>query len=194
MSEAFTKMSEDTSIDVEKSELMSYINDAIAKIVADKELSKVSSISRSNPEKVAKILYLSALGMSQTSIVRKCNYNRNTVINVLVDYADYKNQFRELGGKLSAKSYMNLESLEEDMIQVVRERMQTGEYEPSAKDIKDISIAKINSSRQALTARGEVSTITESRNAVTQEDYEDTLKAARERIEQLKRVEEVIDE
>ena len=194
MSEAFTKMSEDTSIDAEKSELMSYINDAIAKIVADKELSKVSSISRSNPEKVAKILYLSALGMSQTSIVRKCNYNRNTVINVLVDYADYKNQFRELGGKLSAKSYMNLESLEEDMIQVVRERMQTGEYEPSAKDIKDISIAKINSSRQALTARGEVSAITESRNAVTQEDYEDTLKAARERIEQLKRVEEVIDE
>ena len=170
MSEAFTKMSEDTSIDAEKSELMSYINDAIAKIVADKELSKVSSISRSNPEKVAKILYLSALGMSQTSIVRKCNYNRNTVINVLVDYADYKNQFRELGGKLSAKSYMNLESLEEDMIQVVRERMQTGEYEPSAKDIKDISIAKINSSRQALTARGEVSAITESRNAVTQED------------------------
>ena len=73
MSEAFTKMSEDTSIDAEKSELMSYINDAIAKIVADKELSKVSSISRSNPEKVAKILYLSALGMSQTSIVRKCN-------------------------------------------------------------------------------------------------------------------------
>tara|TARA_Y100000114_G_C11669148_1_gene282910 strand:+ start:185 stop:769 length:585 start_codon:yes stop_codon:yes gene_type:complete len=194
MSEAFTKMSEDTSIDAEKSELMSYINDAIAKIVADKELSKVGSISRSNPEKVAKILYLSALGMSQTSIVRKCNYNRNTVINVLVDYADYKNQFRELGGKLSAKSYMNLESLEEDMIQVVRERMQTGEYEPSAKDIKDISIAKINSSRQALTARGEVSAITESRNAVTQEDYEDTLKAARERIEQLKKVEEVIDE
>ena len=194
MSEAFTKMSEDTIIDAEKSELMSYINDAIAKIVVDKELSKVSSISRSNPQKVAKILYLSALGMSQTSIVRKCNYNSHTVINVLVDYADYKNQFRELGGKLSAKSYMNLESLEEDMIQVVRERMQTGEYEPSAKDIKDISIAKINSSRQALTARGEVSAITESRNAVTQEDYEDTLKAARERIEQLKRVEEVIDE
>ena len=63
MSEAFTKMSEDTIIDAEKSELMSYINDAIAKIVADKELSKVSSISRSNPEKVAKILYLSALGI-----------------------------------------------------------------------------------------------------------------------------------
>ena len=57
MSEAFTKMSEDTSIYAEKSELMSYINNAIAEIVADKELSKVSSISRSIPQKVAKILY-----------------------------------------------------------------------------------------------------------------------------------------
>ena len=185
---------EDSDFNVEKAELMNYINDAIMKIAASKEQEQVNSISRNNPEKVAKILYLSALGVSQTSIVRKCNYNRHTVINVLVDYADYKHQFRELGGKLSAKSYLNLESLEEDMIQVVRERMQTGEYEPSAKDIKDISIAKMNSNRQALTARGEVSTITENRNAVTQEDYEDTIRAAKERIEKMKRVEEVIDD
>ena len=189
-------MKEDSIVEdsKEKEQLMSYINNAIMEIAAEKEGRQANSISRSNPEKVAKILYLSALGLSQTSIVRKCNYNRNTVINVLVDYADHKHQFRELGGKLSARSYMNLESLEEDMIQVVRERMQTGEYEPTAKDIKDISIAKINSSRQALTARGEVSAITENRNAVTQEDYEDTLEAARKRIEQLKKVEEVIDE
>ncbi len=185
---------EDSDFNVEKAELMNYINDAIMKIAASKEQEQVNSISRNNPEKVAKILYLSALGVSQTSIVRKCNYNRHTVINVLVDYADYKHQFRELGGKLSAKSYLNLESLEEDMIQVVRERMQAGEYEPSAKDIKDISIAKMNSNRQALTARGEVSTITENRNAVTQEDYEDTIRAAKERIEKMKRVEEVIDD
>lgn len=188
-------MNEDIVIEdsEEKEELMNFINNAIMDMAAEKEKDKANSISRSNPEKVAKILYLSALGVSQTSIVRKCNYNRNTVINILLDYADYKNQFRELGGKLSAKSYMNLESLEEDMVQVVRERMQTGEYEPTAKDIKDISIAKMNSNRQALTARGEVSAITENRNAITQEDYEDTLKAARERIEKLKKVEEVID-
>ena len=52
----------------------------------------------------------------------------------------------------------------------------------------------MNSNRQALTARGEVSTITENRNAVTQEDYEDTIRAAKERIEKMKRVEEVIDD
>ena len=97
---------EDSDFNVEKAELMNYINDAIMKIAASKEQEQVNSISRNNPEKVAKILYLSALGVSQTSIVRKCNYNRHTVINVLVDYADYKHQFRELGGKLSAKSYL----------------------------------------------------------------------------------------
>lgn len=176
----------------DKEELQEQIKLAIAEVAADKEMRKVKSLSRYNPERVAKVLYLSSIGVSQSSIVRKYDIPRQVVINVLVDYADYKNKFRELGGKLSARSYVDLESLEEDIIQSVRERIQTGEYEPSPKDIKEISIAKSNSARQALTARGEASAITENRSVVTQEDYNDTIKAAERRLKQIKEA-EVID-
>ena len=166
---------------VEK-ELEEEIKLAITQVAESKELAKVRSLSRHAPEKVAKILYLHSIGVSQTSMVRKYGFDRGTIINTLVDYADYKSAFRELGGQLSAKSYVNLESLEEDLIETVREKIHTGEYEPTPRDIKEISIAKANAARQALTARGEASSITESRNVVTQEDYEETIKKAKERL------------
>ena len=176
----------------EKDELQDEIRAAIEEVAKDKELLKVKSLSRYNPERVAKVLYLYSIGVSQTSIVRKYDIPRPVVIGILVDYADYKDKFREMGGKLSARSYVNLESLEEDVVQSVRERIQTGEYEPTPKDIKEISIAKSNSARQALTARGEASAITENRSVVTPEDYHDTIKAAEARIKQIKEA-EVID-
>ena len=166
---------------VEK-ELEEEIKLAIAQVAEGKELAKVRSLSRHAPEKVAKILYLHAIGVSQTAMVRKYGFDRGTIINTLVDYADYKSAFRELGGQLSAKSYVNLESLEEDLIESVREKIHTREYEPTPRDIKEISIAKANAARQALTARGEASSITESRNVVTQEDYEETIRKAKERL------------
>jgi hypothetical protein len=187
----FTVMS---SEEEEREELEKEIGEAIMQIAEDKEMQQIKSLSRYNPAKVAKILYLSSIGVSQTQLVKKYGHDRSTVINILVDYADFKNRFRELGGKLSARSYVDLESLEEDIIQSVRERIQTGEYEPSPKDIKEISIAKANSARQALTARGEVSTITENRNMVTQEDYDETIAAAKKRLAEMKKVDgEVID-
>ena len=163
-------------------ELEEEIKLAITQVAESKELAKVRSLSRHAPEKVAKILYLHAIGVSQTAMVRKYGFDRGTIINTLVDYADYKNAFRELGGQLSARSYINLESLEEDLIETVREKIHTGEYEPTPRDIKEISIAKANAARQALTARGEASSITESRNVVTQEDYEETIRKAKERL------------
>ena len=172
-------------------ELKTEINKAISQVAELKELTKSRSLSREKPEKVAKILYLHSIGVSQTQMIRKYGFDRGTILNVLVDYADYKNTFRELGGQLSARSYVNLESLEEDLIQNVREQIQTGEYQPTPRDIKEISIAKANSARQALTARGEASSITENRNIVTQEDYEETIQKAKERIKLIKG--EVID-
>lgn len=163
-------------------ELEEEIKLAITQVAESKELAKVRSLSRHAPEKVAKILYLHAIGVSQTAMVRKYGFDRGTIINTLVDYADYRSAFRELGGQLSAKSYVNLESLEEDLIETVREKIHTGEYEPTPRDIKEISIAKANAARQALTARGEASSITESRNVVTQEDYEETIRKAKERL------------
>ena len=111
---------------------------------------------------------------------------------MLTDYADYLGKFRELGGKLSARSYINLESLEEDMVEALRLKMEAG-YVPDFKDLKEISIAKSNSQRQAMTARGEASNITEERKVYTQEDYEDTLKAVRERLKKKQKPADIID-
>ena len=171
------------------------IQDAILEIRDKKITEGCKSLSRINPTKVAKVLHLASLGVSQSSMVRHHNLNRSTIISVLMDYADYIGKFRELGGKLSGRSYLNLESLEEDIVEALRRKMDEG-YVPEFKDLKEVSIAKTNSHRQAMTARGEVSKIVEERKIVSQEDYEDTLKAAKERLAKLKQVEdvEVIDE
>jgi hypothetical protein len=67
--------------------------------------------------------------------------------------------------------------------------------EVSFRDLKELSIAKANASREALTARGEATSITEDRKVITQEDYEATIQAAKDRIAKAKKVdpEEVID-
>ena len=163
------------------------IQDAILEIREKKITEGCKSLSRLNPTKVAKVLHLTSLGVSQSSMVRHHNLNRSTIISVLMDYADYMGKFRELGGKLSGRSYLNLESLEEDIVEALRRKMDEG-YVPEFKDLKEVSIAKTNSHRQAMTARGEVSKIVEERKIVSQEDYEDTLKAARERLAKLKQV------
>jgi len=84
---------------------------------------------------------------------------------------------------------MQLSSLEEDLVDKVRDRLENDpEMEVSFKDIKELSIAKSNAFRETMTTRGEASSISEERKVITQEDYEDTLKAARERLEAMKRV------
>ena len=170
-----------------KEELISQISDSIQDIVKDKEAIQARSLSRHNPEKVAEILYLYSTGSSQTRIVKKYGMDRGTVISVLTDYADHLGKFRDLSGKIAAQNYLNLSSLEEDLIEKVRDRMENDpEMEVSFKDLKELSIAKANASREALTARGEATQITEDRKVFTQDDYEATIKAARERIQKAK--------
>ena len=157
----------------------------------NKSVLQKKSISRYNPEKVAEILYLFSIGNSQTRIIRKYGFDRNSVVSVLVDYADYFGKFKEISGQIAAKSYMNLSSLEEDLVDAVRGRMESGEIDVTFRDLKELSIAKANAGREALTARGEATQITEDRKTYTQKDYEDTLKAAKDRIKEIKG--EVID-
>lgn len=176
-----------------KEKLSSEINSAIQDIALKKEVQGIKSLSRYNPDKVAKILYLFSTGVSQTSMVRKYGLDRDTVVNTLVDYADYKNKFRELGGKLSAKNYINMTSLSEDLVENIRTRVESGDIEPSIRDLKDLSIAMANSSREALTARGEVSNISEERKVYTQDDYKDTIKAVEERLKQIKNADLIED-
>jgi hypothetical protein len=176
----------------DKEELIQEIAESIREVAHSKELMKRGSLSRHNPEKVAKLLYLYSIGTSQTRLVRKYGYERNTVVSILADYADYLGKFRELSGKVAAKNYLSMSSLEEDLIQQVRDRMETGELEPTFRDLKELSIAKANSAREALTARGEATQITEDRKVYTQEDYEETIEAAKARLKQIKDA-EVID-
>jgi hypothetical protein len=82
-----------------------------------------------------------------------------------------------------------MSSLEEDLIEVVRDRLESGELEATFRDLKELSIAKANAAREALTARGEATNITEDRKVYTQEDYEATAKAAEDRIRKLKEAE-----
>jgi hypothetical protein len=178
---------------MQKEELIEDIVNSIREVTDQKEALQVKSLSRHNPEKVAEILYLHSIGNSQTRMVKKYGFNRETVISVLTDYADYTGKFRELAGRLAAKNYLNLSSLEEDLIEKVRERMENDpDMEVSFKDLKEISIAKANASREALTARGEATQITEDRKVYTQDEYEATIRAARERIQKAKEA-EVID-
>jgi hypothetical protein len=176
---------------MEKEELMKEITQAIQEVASKKDALQKKSISRYKPEKVAEILYLYSIGNSQTRMIRKYGFDRNSVVSVLVDYADYFGKFKELSGAIAAKNYMNLSSLEEDLVDAVRVRMESGELEVTFRDLKELSIAKANSIREALTARGEATNITEDRKVYTQDDYEDTLKAAKDRLKKIKG--EVID-
>mgnify|MGYP003123944445 CR=1 FL=1 len=165
----------------EKTELVEQIAKSIREVADNKELNQIGSLSRHN-----------SIGTSQTRLVRKYGYERSTVISVLTDYADHVGKFKDMAGKIAAKNYFNMSSLEEDLIQEVRNRMETGQLEPTFRDLKELSIAKANAAREALTARGEATNITEDRRVYTQEDYEETIKAARERIKKIKDA-EVID-
>lgn len=181
---------------MDKEVLLTEIANSIRSVAEKKEALQLKSLSRHNPEKVAEMLYLYSVGNSQTRMVKKYGFDRETVISVLTDYADHLGQFRELSGRIAAKNYLNLSSLEEDLIEKVRDRMETDpEMEVGFKDLKEISIAKANAAREALTARGEATQITEDRKVYTQDDYEATIKAAKDRIAQAKQaqVEEVID-
>jgi hypothetical protein len=178
-----------------KEALMQEIQGAIWEVADKKEIAQVRSLSRHNPEKVASILYLYSTGNSQTRIVKKYGIDRETVISVLSDYTDHLGKFRDLSGKIAAKSYLNLSSLEEDLINSVREDLESGELKPTVRDLKEISISVSNAARQAFTARGEATQITEDRQVITQEDYDETIRAAKERIQKLKQAEVVeIDE
>ena len=171
----------------EKESLLSEIQQSIHEVANEKRGLKLKCLSVYDPAKVAKLLYLYSTGSSQTRLVRHYGFERDTVISVLTDYADHMGTFKELSGRIAAKNYLNLSSLEEDLIDKVRDRLENDpEMEVGFKDIKELSIAKSNASREAMTARGEATHITEDRKVYTQDDYEATIAAARKRIEQAK--------
>lgn len=172
-----------------KQELFEDINAAVIEYAKEYEVKKLKCLERYDPEKVATILFLSAQGKSINNMVSKYGFKHETVQRVLVSYSDHMGKWRELGGQLAAYSYLNITSLEEEIINDVRSRMQSGELKPTFKDIKDISIAKSNSSREAMLARGEATSISREEKVYTDEDYKSLMEKAKSKIKQA----EVID-
>ena len=171
-----------------KQSLSEGINNAINVYVDYAKTEGIKALESYDPHKVALILMAFSQGKTQTHIVKKMGINRDTVVRILTTYADHRGEWRETGGRLAAYNYMNMSSLEEDMITSVREQMDEGSLKPTFRDIKELSIAKTNASREALVARGEATSRTEVREW-SDEDYKELQERAQEALKGMKVIE-----
>ena len=170
------------------SELKESIAEAVHEFAKKKKLEGIKSLSRHNPKKVGLILYLFSQGVSQSQMVKKYHLSHGTIKHTLIEYADYTGKWVELGTKLSKMLFLELSSLLEDMIDQVRERLRSGELKPTFRDLMYISIALDKAWQQADRARDRSDEVNPERPMVTQQDYEETLTAARKRMAELKAV------
>ena len=169
-------------------ELKKDIAIAVHEFAKQKKLEGIKSLSRYNPKKVGLILYLWSQGVSQSQMVKKYHLSHGTIKHTLIEYANYTGKWVELGSKLSKMLFLELSSLEEDMIEQVRERLHSGELKPTFSDLLPVSVALEKAERQAMRAREDVEQVNPERPMITQQNYEDTLAAARKRMAELKAV------
>ena len=170
---------------LEAPELKESIADAVQEYANQKQQEGVKSLSRMNPEKVGQILYLFCLGVSQSQMVKRHKICHKTIKHTLQEYADHLGKWTEVGARLSKQLFLNLHSLEEDIIEEVRERMESGKLKPNFRDVYYVSTAKEKSWQQAHRIEERRKETRYTRNVVSQEDYEKTLAKARERMKQL---------
>ena len=86
---------------------------------------------------------------------------------------------------MSKQLFLNLHSLEEDIIEEVRTRMESGKLRATFRDVYYVSTAKEKSWQQAHRVEERKKETTFTRNVVTQEDYEKVLAKAKDRMGQL---------
>ena len=170
---------------MEAPELKESIAEAVQEYASKKQEEGVKSLSRMNPEKVGKILYLFCLGVSQSQMVKKYGWCHKTIKHTLMEYADHLGKWAEVGARLSKERFLNLHSLEEDIIEEVRTRMESGKLKPSFHDVYYVSKAKEKSWQQAHRIEERRKETTFTTNVVTQEEYENVLAKARERMREL---------
>jgi len=91
-------------------------------------------------------------------------------------------------GAVGQMIFLELSSLEEDMIDSLREQMDKGELKPTFSDLLPVSVALEKAERQATRA-SEGQESQPERRMVTQQDYDDTLAAAKARMAELKKKE-----
>ncbi len=170
---------------MEATELKENIAEAVQEYASKKRDEGVKSLSRMNPEKVGLILYLFCLGVSQSQMVKKHGICHKTIKHTLQEYTDHLGKWTEVGARLSKQLFLNLHSLEEDIIEKLRERMESGKLKATFRDIYYVSTAKEKSWQQAHRIEERKKEAGYTRNVVSQEDYEDVLAKARERMREL---------
>ena len=170
-------------------ELKESIAEAVHEFAKQKQLEGVKSLSRHNPQKVGLILYLFSQGVSQSQMVKKYHLSHGTIKSTLMEYADYTGKWAELGTKLSKMLFLDLHSLEMDMVEQIRERLSSGELVPTFSDLLYVSIALEEAWQQSVRAIDRSEEVNPERPMVTQQNYEDTLAAAKARMAELKKKE-----
>jgi len=160
---------------------------AITLMALEKERDGVKSLSRHNPKKAGKILYLFSQGVSQSMMSRHYGLHHDTVKNTIKEYANHTTRWRKLGAEINSRLFLELCSIEEEMVSDLQQRLSSGELKPTFSDLLPVSIALDKAERQAMRAREDVGQVSE-RPVITQQDYEDTLAAARKRMAELKAV------
>ena len=123
---------------------------------------------------------------------RHYGLHHDTVKNTIKEYANHTTRWRKLGAEINSRLFLELSSIEEDMVDSLREQMNSGELKPTFRDLMYISISLEKAWQQADRARDRSEEVKPERPMVTQQDYEDTLAAAKERMKELKRLGAVV--
>ena len=105
-----------------------------------------------------------------------------------MEYADYTGKWAELGTKLSKMLFLDLHSLEMGMVERIQERLRSGELVHTFKDLLYVSVSLDKAWQQSVRAIDRSEEVKPERRVVTQQNYEDTLAAARKRMAELKRL------
>ena len=90
--------------------------------------------------------------------------------------------------EINRRLFLELSSIEEDMVDSFREQMDKGELKPTFSDLLPVTITLEKAERQATRASEGQEPQPEHR-VVTQQDYDDTLAAAKARMAELKKKE-----
>ena len=102
--------------------------------------SGVASLSHVNPERAANALFWWSRGWSQTKLRKRMGLDPDTLRHLLVDYADHLGKWKELGGKIAARSYVRMSGLEDELMDKLEEHLESGRYRPSFDDLKSLAI------------------------------------------------------
>ena len=172
-----------------REELMLKIENVVLELRSQCRL--LNTLTAVRPERAAMVLFRWSTGWTQTRLRREMKLDPASLRNLLIDYSDHLGKWKELGGKIAARSYVRISGLEDDLLEQLEDHLESGDYKPDFQDLKNLSIAKAASGREAMLARGEATSIVEDRKVVTQADYEDTMLAAQERLKGMKEAIEV---